>query len=157
VPIAITVKDAHGGTLFQNNAAGLEAALTSLPSLPAHGEATWINDQVQASGTPTGITATVGVAPTTSGSAPRIEVQNVRSSEESGAAGAAGTVRNRSGVAQQNLIVYVLARRSGRIVAAGRAVLPEVAAGASLPFQAFFVGSPGGAHLQAYAPASTFG
>ena len=33
VPIAITVKDAHGSTVFQNNTPGLEAALTSLASL----------------------------------------------------------------------------------------------------------------------------
>src|SRR4029077_14894908 len=33
-PIAITVRDARGATLFQNNAPGLEAALTSLGSLP---------------------------------------------------------------------------------------------------------------------------
>ena len=34
-----------------------------------------------------------------------------------------------------------LARRAGRIVAAGRAILPEVAPGAAVPFQAFLVGS----------------
>ncbi|HWY89530.1 MAG TPA: hypothetical protein VNY31_02560 [Solirubrobacteraceae bacterium] len=157
VPIAITVKDARGGTLFQNNAPGLEAALTSLASLPAHGEATWIDDQVQASGAPARVSAIAGEAPTASGSVPRIEVQSVHLSEEGGGTGAAGTVRNRSKVTQQNLVVYVLARRTGRIVAAGRAVLPEVAAGASLPFQAFFVGSPNGGNLEASAPATTLG
>lgn len=156
VPIAITVRDAHGSTVFQNNTPGLEAALTSLASLGAHGEATWIDDQVQASGTPTGVSATVGEAPTASGSAPRIEVQGVHTSEEGGGTGAAGTVRNRSNVTQQNLVVYVLARRAGKIVAAGRAVLPEVSAGASLPFQAFLQGSPSGARLEASAPATTF-
>jgi hypothetical protein len=157
VPIAITVTDARGSTVFQNNTPGLEAALTSLASLGAHGETTWIDDQVQASGTPTSVSATVGVAPTMNGSVPRIEVQGVHSSEEGGGAGAAGTVRNRSGVTQQNLVVYVLARRAGRIVAAGRAVLPEVGAGASLPFQAFLQGSPAGARLQASAPPTAFG
>ncbi len=157
VPIAILVRDAHGSTLFQNNAPGLEAALTSLASLGAHGEATWIDDQVQASGAPASVAATVGAAPTANGSAPRIEVQGVHASEEGGGTGAAGTVRNRSNITQQNLVVYVLARRSGKIVAAGRAVLPEVGAGASLPFQAFFVGSPNGAKLEASAPASSFG
>ena len=157
VPIAIAVTDARGSTLFQNNTPGLEAALTSLASVGAHGEATWIDDQVQASGTPTSVSATVGVAPTASGSLPRIEVQGVHLSEEGGGAGAAGSVRNRSGVTQQNLVVYVLARRAGRIVAAGRAVLPEVGAGASLPFQAFLQGSPSGARLEASAPATTFG
>jgi hypothetical protein len=156
VPIAIKVSDARGSTVFQNNTPGLEAALTSLASLGAHGEATWIDDQVQASGT-TSVSATVGVAPTVNGSVPRIEVQGVHASEEGGGAGAAGTVRNRSNVTQQNLVVYVLARRAGRIVAAGRAVLPEVGAGASLSFQAFFVGSPAGAHLEANAPPTTFG
>jgi hypothetical protein len=41
--------------------------------------------------------------------------------------------------------------------AAGRAVLPEVSAGASLPFQAFLQGNPSGARLEASAPATTFG
>jgi hypothetical protein len=158
VPIAITVKDAGGSTVFQNNAPGLEAALTSLASLPAHGEATWIDDQVQvSSGTPASVSAIVGEAPAASGAVPRIEVEGVHASEEGGGAGAAGTVRNRSNVTQQNLVVYVLARRAGKIVAAGRAVLPEVGVGASLPFQAFFVGSPMGAHLEASAPPTTFG
>ena len=66
-------------------------------------------------------------------------------------------VHNRSKVAQQKLVVYVTARRAGRIVAAGRAILPEVAAGASVPFQAFLVGSAAGTQLQASAPATTFG
>lgn len=156
VPIAITVKDAHGAVLFQNNGAGLEPALTSLGSLAAHGRASWIDDQVLASGTPASVSATVGQAPSVSGAPPRIEVQGVHASEEGGTQGAAGTVRNASGVTQQNLVVYVLARRAGQIVAAGRAVLPEVGAGASLPFQAFLQGDPSGAKLEASAPATTF-
>jgi hypothetical protein len=158
VPIAITVKDAHGSTVFQNNAPGLEAALTSLASLEAHGEATWVDDQIPASaGTPASVSAVVGEAPAASGPAPQLEVAGVHPSEEAGSAGAAGTIHNRSNVTQQSLVVYVLARRGGRIVAAGRAVLPEVAGGASVPFQAFLVGAPAGANLEAGAPASTFG
>jgi hypothetical protein len=157
VPIEITVRGARGGTLYQNTAPGLEAALTSLASLPAHGEATWVDDQVQTSGTPTGVSAIVGEASAASGRVPRIEPLDVHPSEENGTMGAAGAVRNRSTVAQQHLIVYVIARRASRIVAAGRAVLPEVAAGASVPFQAFLTGSPVGARLEASAPASTLG
>jgi hypothetical protein len=157
VPIAITVKSAQGSTLFENDAAGLEAALTSLASLPAHGEATWVNDQIPATGDPASVSAIVGEAPAASGTVPRVEVARLHPSEEGGSAEAAGTARNRSSVTQQALVVYVTARRAGRIVAAGRAILPEVAAGASLPFQAFLVGSPHGAPLQAGAPATTFG
>jgi hypothetical protein len=157
VPIAITVKNAQGATVFQNNAPGLEAALTLLASLPAHTEATWVDDQVPASGAPIGVSAIAGEASPVSGPVPRIEVAGVHPSEEDGSTGAAGTVHNASNGAQQSLVVYVLARRGGRIVAAGRAVLPEVAAGASLPFQAFLTGNAAGAQLEASAPASTFG
>jgi hypothetical protein len=153
VPIAITVKDAAGNALYQNNGRGLEAALTSLSSLPAHGEATWVDDQVQASGTPASVSAVVGEAPVASGGPlPQIEAQGVHATEEGGSAGAAGTVRNRSSITQQALVVDVLARRGATILAAGRAVLPEVAAGASVPFQAFLVGTPRGGKLEASAP-----
>jgi hypothetical protein len=156
VPIAITIKDAHGQTLSQNNAPGLEAALTSISSLPAHGSVTWVDDQISSSGEPASVSALVGEAPNASVPEPQIEVDGLRLGEASSGE-ASGTVRNRSRVAQQKLVVYVIARRAGRIVAAGRAVLPEAAAGASVPFQAFLVGTPHGATLQASAPATTFG
>jgi hypothetical protein len=157
VPVAITVKGAGSRTLYQNNSAGLEAALTTLASLPAHGVATWVDDQVPSLSGPATVTALVGEASAAAGASPQIEVTGVHASEESGSgAGAAGTIRNRSNVTQQSLVVYGLARRGGRIVAAGRAVLPEVAAGASVPFQAFLVGSPTGARLEASAPPTTF-
>lgn len=157
VPIAITVKDATGRTLFQNNGRGLEASLTSLSSLRAHGEATWVDDQVQVSGVPASAGAIVGEAPAAGGPFPQIEVQGVHASEEGGGAGAAGAVRNRSSVTQQGLVVDVLARRGARILAAGRAVLPEVAAGASEPFQTSLVGTPKGAKLQASAQPTSLG
>jgi hypothetical protein len=157
VPIAITVKNAQGSTVFQNNAPGLEAALTSLGSLPAHGMASWVDDQVPATGDPATVTAIAGVSPAVSGALPEVEVAGAHPSEESGSATAAGTVRNRSSVTQQSLVVYVVARRAGRVVATGRAILPEVAPGASVPFQAFLVGTPAGARLEASAPTSTFG
>ncbi len=157
VPIAITVKDAAGRTLYQNNAPGLEPALTSLSSLAAHREGTWIDDQVQVSGTPASVTALAGEAPVVNGPLPQLDAQGVHASEEAGSAGAAGTLRNRSSVAQRGLVVNVLARKGAAIVAAGRAVLPEVAARASIPFQAFLVGAPAGARLEASAPPTSFG
>jgi hypothetical protein len=157
VPIAVTVKDAHGRTLFQNNSPGLEAALTSLASLPAHGVATWVDDQISASGEPpASVSALVGDAPTASGPQPKLEVAGLHSSEESDSGGAAGTVHNHSRVAERALVVYVLARRAGKIVGAGRAVLPVVPPGGSAPFQAYLVGSSTGATLAASAPATAF-
>jgi hypothetical protein len=156
VPIAITVKSATGQTLYQNNAPGLETALTQISSLPAHGSLTWVDDQVPSAGIPASVTATVGQAPSASGSQPRIEVEGPHPGEEASDE-ATGNVRNGSNVTQQKLVVYVIARHAGRIVAAGRAILPEAAAGAPVPFHAFLVGSMAGARLEARAPATTFG
>jgi hypothetical protein len=158
VPIAITVKSAGGQTVYQNNAPGLEAALTQISSLPAHGSVTWVDDQVPTAGRPANVSAIAGVATAGGGGPePRIEVEGVHVAEAS-TGETSGTVRNRSNVTQQHLVVYVLARRAGTIVAAGRAVLADVAADASVPFQVFLVGRvPARARLEASAPTSTFG
>jgi hypothetical protein len=156
VPIAITVRNSDGRTLYQNDAPGLEAGLTSISSLPAHGTVTWVDDQVPIAGGPASVSAIAGEAQTASGPEPRIEVQGLHLAEAA-TGEASGIVRNRSSVVQQHLVVYVTARRGGRILAAGRAVLGEVAAGAPVPFQAFLVGAPAGAELEASAPASTPG
>ena len=58
VPIAITVKDAHGRDALQNNAAGLEPALTSLGLAGRARPGDWIDDQILASGTPASVSAT---------------------------------------------------------------------------------------------------
>jgi hypothetical protein len=156
VPIAIAVKGAGGQTLYRNDGTGLEPSLTEISALPAHGSLTWVNDQLPAGEPPTSVTALVGEAPAASGPEPHIEVTGVHLAEAS-TGEATGIVHNSSSVAQQRLVVYVSARRGGRIVAAGRAVLADVGAGASLPFQVFLVGAPGGARLQAGAPPTTFG
>jgi hypothetical protein len=158
VPIAITVRDARGSTLFQNNAPGIEASLVSVALLAPHAKFTWIDDQVQAAGAPSKLTARVGDASPAPAHPPQLEVRGVHLVDDPvNGVGAEGIVINRSAVAQQNLVVFGVARRLGRIVAAGRAVLPEVAGGSSSPFQMFFVGDPHGAQLQVSAPATTQG
>jgi hypothetical protein len=155
-PIEITVRDAKGGVLFQNNQPGADAALRSVSLLEAGEETIWVDDQVQVSGVPVSASALVGQAARASGSVPRMSVSGTHVSGEGEEAGATGTVTNRSKVTQEHLVVYALARRGGRIVGAGRAVLPEVSPGASVPFQAYFVGEPRGAQIEAKAPPTTF-
>ncbi len=158
VPIAITVRDAGGRTLFQNNSPGLEAGLVSVPSLAAHGTLRWVDDQVPAGGGPASVRARVGEAPAIAGSVPQIAIAGVHMIDDpSNGFGAAGSVSNRSRIEQRNLVVFAVARRGATVVAAGRAVLPELAAGASLPFQAFFYGDPHGAQLEVSAPPTTLG
>jgi hypothetical protein len=156
VPVAISVRDAHGGTLFQNNAPGLQNALVSASLLEPHRELTWIEDQVPPAGRPASVSARVGQAQTASDPPPRLEVTGVHLVDDpASGVGAAGAVVNHSKIPQQSLVVFGVARRAGRIVAAGRAVLPEVPAGSSSPFQIFFVGDPRGARLQLSAPPTT--
>jgi hypothetical protein len=158
VPIAITVRDAGGSPLYTNDAAGLAPALVSAPLLPAHGSLTWIDDQVQAAGVPASVTATVGEGERVTGAIPALAVQGVHFSEDqTSGLNVEGSVLNRSHIGQRELVVYCSALRGGKIVAAGRALVPLAAAGAATRFQIYFVGDPRGAQLKLSAPASTLG
>jgi hypothetical protein len=160
-PIEVTVRDAHGTVLYQNNVSGLEPSLTTVSLLEPGQETIWVDDQVTASGTPVSASALVGEATQESATVPHLSVADTHLSAEAGAeATLSGTVSNHSQTTQQNLVVYAVARRASKIVAAGRAVLPEVTAGTNagtnVPFQIYFVGDPSGAQIQTNAPATTF-
>jgi hypothetical protein len=155
-PIEITVRDAKGGVMFQNNQPGADPTLTKVSLLEPGAQTLWIDDQVQVTGAPATASALVGEAARMAGSAPSMSVSGVHLSGEGGEAGVTGTVKNRSHVGQQHLVVYAVASKGSRIVAAGRAVLPEVSPGSSVPFQAYFVGDPSGALIEARAQATTF-
>ncbi len=157
-PIEITVKGAGGKVAYQNSTPGLAPSLTTVALLQPGAQTVWIDDQVQSTSAPKGVSARVGQAPSAPGPAPQLSIEGVHSFEEPGSgAGAEGTVTNHSTVTQQELVVYALARRGGRVVAAGRALLPELAAGQSAPYQAYMIGSPKGAKLEASAPPTTLG
>jgi hypothetical protein len=153
-PIELTVRDAKGSVLFRNDQPGEDPSLTHVALLAPGAETVWVDDQVQVVGVPASASALVGEAKQATGSVPRMSVSETHSTGE---AGAAGTVTNRSSLTQHQLVVYAVASRGGKVVAAGRAVLPEVSPGASAPFQVYFVGDPSGARIQTSAPATTSG
>jgi hypothetical protein len=161
-PIEVTVRNSRGAVLYQNNASGLEPSLTTVSLLEPGQETIWVDDQVQSSGgTPASASALVGEATRASGAIPQLSVAGTHLTSEAGAeATLSGTVENHSQTTQQNLVVYAVARRASKIVAAGRAVLPEVTAGTTsgtnVPFQIYFAGNPSGAQIQTNAPATTF-
>jgi hypothetical protein len=158
VPISISLKDAHGATVYTNATPGLAKTLTSLALLPAHGDGVWIDDQIPGTSAKS-LTTKVGEGATVSGATPRLTISETQLTKDpSGAATVEGTIKNSSSTAQSELIVYALASDGGHVVvAAGRAVLASLAPGASAPFQAFFVGNPAGAHLQLSAPPTALG
>jgi hypothetical protein len=148
VPIAIAVADARGRTLFQNNGAGLERALVSLPSIGPHATITWVNDQVPVSGGPASVSARVGEAADFAGPLPRLAIGATRLSEDpANGLVATGNVANHSQTQQKGIVLYAVARRANRIVAAGRAIVAELAANASASFEVSLVGDARGAQL----------
>jgi hypothetical protein len=155
-PIEITVRDGHGGVLFQNDQPGADPTLTRVSLLEPGGPTVWVDDQVQVSGVPASASALVGEGARASGGPPRMSVSGAHLSGAGAEAGESGTVVNHSKVAQEHVAVYAVARKGGRIVAAGRALLPEAPPGASVPFQVYFVGDPSGAQITTSAPPSTF-
>jgi hypothetical protein len=157
VPISLSLKDANGRTVYSNGTPGLAKTLTSIALLPAHAMVTWIDDQIQAASA-AHVTARVGEGSPASGSTPGLTVAETHlASESPGTSTLEGAVRNRSAAAQPELVIDAVARRGGRVVAAGRAVLASLEAGASTPFQVFFVGSAAGAQLEVSAPATATG
>ncbi len=156
VPLAIAVHDARGVTVYSNTTPGLVHSLVAAALIEAHGELTWIDDQVTGAPNAASVTARVGEGAAVPAAIPKLSVAGSHVFEEPGSGlGAKGTVVNHSAVAQSELVVYATARRGSRIVAAGRAVLAQVPAGASVPFQLFFIGDPKGAQLQVSAPPTT--
>ena len=157
VPISISVKDAHGATVYTNSTPGLAKTLTSLALLPARGDGVWIDDQITGTGTKS-LATKVGEGATVNGTAPRLTIGETQLTKDpSGAATVEGTIANHSKAEQSELVVYALARNGGRVVAAGRAVLASLAPGSSAPFQAFFVGTPAGGRLQLSPPPTALG
>jgi hypothetical protein len=155
IPIEITVRDRRGQVVYQNTAPGLEAGLVSVPSIAAHGEATWVDDQLSGGGGGASVSARLGEGSVAASAPPTMTLDGVHLEEVAGPE-VTGTVRNTTHIAQRKLIVFALARRGGSIVAAGRGALPELAAGASQPFQVFLAGDPHGATLHLSAPATTW-
>jgi hypothetical protein len=154
LPISIRVLGNRGATLFENNAPGLASSLVQAPVLPARGEADWVNDQVPVTGAAKSAKAVVGDStaqtpaklPHMTASTPSIAVDPVSGVE------ANGTVKNDSSVEQRALIVYAVARKGGRVVAAGRGEIPRLKPGKSGTYHIFFIGNPRGGRVSVTAP-----
>ncbi len=96
-PIEVTVHDAHGSVLYQNNASGLEPSLSTVSLLLPGRETIWVDDQVTASGTPPDASALVGEGKTAGGGIPQLSVSGTHLSAEAGAeATLSGSVSNHS-------------------------------------------------------------
>jgi len=151
VPIAIDVLDAKGKSVYRNDIPGIEPALAAVPYIPAGGETEWVHDQILASGKPAKVEVKVGEGgqpfsgelPSVSVSVPKIE------GDPFSGVLAGGTVSDESGEDLDRLLLYAVARKHGKIVAAGRgAIEPFKSKPKPFPYNIYFIGDPRGADIE---------
>jgi hypothetical protein len=160
VPIGLEVLDGRRRALARNDEPGLEHGLTHAALLPSGATVTWVNDQVLATGP--GRAASAQVTPGRAAPAPAgaeaigltFRSHGIEGDPASGLY-AAGQVVNGSDVPQRDLVIAAVARRGGRVVAAGRGIVPALKARGKARFQAFFIGDPTGAEVTFDAQPST--
>lgn len=158
VPVAIDVRNGRR-SVFKNDDPGLEPSLVGVPVLRPGQRFLWVHDQVLATGRGKAVRAKVGVErrkapariPEIRITPPKLEVDPTSGTL------AVGRLINRSRVLQRNIVVHAVARKGGRIVAAGRAAVERLKPGASAAYQVFFIGDPRGARLTLAAPPTRFG
>ena len=157
VPLALDVADGSGKSIWKNDTAGLQDSLVSVPVLAPGAKTTWINDQVLPdAGTAAAVKARVGKAKAAPAALPKLSVSAPRlEGDPVDGVAARGELVNDSKVEQKDLVVYGLARKGGKVVAAGRAVVPRVRAGAKARYAIFFIGNPRGAKLDVSVPPTT--
>jgi hypothetical protein len=157
VPVSIDVRGRRAGkSLFRNDQPGLEPTLAHVPLIRPREEFTWVNDQVAATGRPRAVRAKAGDARVVRAGIPKVTVTRPRLEQDpvSGMA-AVGFAANRSRVDQRKLVVFAVARRAGRVVAAGRAQINRLKAGKRARYTIFFIGNPRGARISLEAPPTT--
>jgi hypothetical protein len=149
VPVLINVRGAHGASLYQNDAVGLQPALQRLATVRAGASAWWVNDQVTVASVPRSVRARVGAAPSAA-RVPRVRVTGVHFEGDSTGRYLTGTVVNPSRRVLRNVPIFAVALKGSRVVAAGRAIVPKLPAARSpkkVVFRLFFVGEPRGARI----------
>jgi hypothetical protein len=142
-PVLIDVLDAKDRSVYRNDTKGIEPSLQQLALLPAHATAWWVDNEVLTAATGSlKVTAAVG-APTTAAPAtvPAITAVAVTASNSFPGPHVSLTVVNHSTVAQMQLPVYAVALRGGRVVGAGRGLVPALAAGARTALEVPMTGS----------------
>jgi hypothetical protein len=150
VPIAVDVLDAKGRSVYRNNIPGIDPALAAVPFVPAGGEVDWVNDQVLATAKPASVKVVVGASEETySGPQPKISVSDPKlEGDPYTGIGAGGEVSNESGEDLQRVLLYGVARKGSRIVAAGRGAIEHFKADSKpQAYNIYFIGDPRGADI----------
>jgi len=159
VPVALEVKDSKGKSIYKNNTEGLEKGLITIPLVEGNSETWWVNDQVLVSRKPKSADVTIGKSDVPSpGQIPEIQVSppTVELDPVSGT-NITGEVTNKSGIEQIDLLLYAVATEGGKVVAAGRGLIPKLKTGGKPePYRIYFIGDPKNADIEVFALPSNF-
>lgn len=154
-PIRINVKNGQGKSVYKNDLAGNEFSLLHVPVVKPQSEVFWVHDQVMPiGGKPASVDVTVGEAEPLPADIPEIQVSEPKLMEDpvSGLE-VTGTITNKSDVEQSNIVLYAIGRKNGKIVAAGRGMIPKLKTdGSPATYHIFFIGNPTGADISVIAP-----
>lgn len=154
VPVAFSVR--AGRTVLRNDTPGLDPSLVTAPLLPRGRPTVWVDDQLPVTAGAGAVTFRVGRSDAAVPSRlPRIVLTAIRRQHDADGPYVTGVVQNRSGVTQRRLTIFCVARRGGRIVAAGRGIvdrLPPAPTPKPIRFTIYFIGNPTGAKLGFSAP-----
>lgn len=156
LPVSVKLTGAGGKPLYANDAPGLETSLVYASHLEPGQQLQWINDQVTAAGAVAKASALVGDGKPAAGKAPPIQLTGARI-ETDPVSGIEARGKVRSPVEQRKLVIYAIAHRGAKVVAAGRAIIERLKAGKPAPFTIFFIGNPKGAQLTLSAPPTSLG
>jgi hypothetical protein len=160
VPVLIDVKGATGASLYSNDIQGLQPSLQEMPLLAPGRPAWWVDDQVLVSGVPRSVSVRLGRARSRGSSAlPAVTLRGAQLGSDAGGPFVIASAVNESAVAQPNMPVFAVALRRGRVVAAGRGLIPLLAGGVGrrASFQVYLVGDPKGARVQLTASPTALG
>jgi hypothetical protein len=163
LPISVGVTVAGGHRRYLNGAPGTDYFLTHTPAIAAGGVLTWVYTNRRPLAPGARPFAAVGLTPAPLASRlralPRIAVATLSgtSHDRSALQRVRVIVRNLSSVPQYALQVYLIARRSGRDVLAGRATITHLGARASVALNIRLVGKPHAGRVTLEAPPTIFG
>lgn len=159
VPIALTLDDKAGRQVYTNTSGGFDDSLVSVPYVPRRARTYWVNNQIVTARPPTKASVRIGRPRVAAPAAvPEIELSRARLDRDNSGVYAGGTIVNRSKITQKRLVITCVARRGGKIVAAGRAIIERLVPGVQkkpVRWRVYFIGNPKGAKLELSAPPTT--
>ena len=149
LPVSLEVS---GTRTYRNNVPGLAPSLTHVALLVPGERVWWVNDQVLADA-PKAAKALVGAGTVPAvAKPPKLVPRSLTLDHDSSGAYTSGRLHNASKVEQRSVIVFAIAERGGKVVAAGRAGIERLKAGATGRFKVFWIGNPAGARVSVFAP-----